>query len=347
MALELTSEQKELRDSLRGLLTKRTDTLWPALVSLGVCEIPFPERWGGAGYGAKEIMVVMTELGRSLAGVPYLSSVAAAGSVLIEGATDSVCAQHVPGMASGSVTAALVAGYPLTTSGISALADGDDLVLSGRQDFVIDGTTADLLVIVASGPDGLELAVVSGDAPGVSRTPLEALDFTRELARVELDGVRARRAGGKNLLFGLARAQTLLLASVAAEQVGAARACLEMSVEYAKTRQQFGRAIGSFQSIKHRLADMLIAIELAEAAVLDAANAAEDRRQDEFVNAVATARVLASRASVFAAEESIQVHGGIGFTWEHPLHRYFRRAKNNELMFGSIESHLEVLATSL
>jgi alkylation response protein AidB-like acyl-CoA dehydrogenase len=120
-----------------------------------------------------------------------------------------------------------------------------------------------------------------------------------------------------------------------------------MSADYAKTRHQFGRAIGSFQAIKHRLSDMSIAIELAEAAVLDAADAATDRDTAAFVTAVSTARVLATTAAVFAAEESIQIHGGIGFTWEHPLHTYFRRAKTNELLFGTVESHLEAVAGGL
>jgi alkylation response protein AidB-like acyl-CoA dehydrogenase len=128
--------------------------------------------------------------------------------------------------------------------------------------------------------------------------------------------------------------------------VGAAEACLEMSVEYAKGREQFGRPIGSFQSIKHRLTDMLVALELAHAAVLDAANA-DERPTDELATAASIAHVLASEAFTYAAEESIQIHGGIGFTWEHPLHRYFRRAKSDTLLFGSTETHHEVIAASV
>ncbi|MBY6411463.1 acyl-CoA dehydrogenase family protein [Rhodococcus sp. BP-252] len=346
MTLDMTVEQNEIRDSLRGVLARPGDA-WASLVNLGMTEIPFPESMGGAGYGAKDLSVVTAELGRAMTVAPYLSSIVLAGSTLLECATDDACAEYVPAIAAGSTTAALVTGYPFSVSNIDAHANGRQLTLNGRQDFVVDGAEADLLVVVANGQAGPELAVVDGTAPGVTRTPMEALDFTRALTRVEFADVEASRVGGSDLRSGLERAQALALAAVASEQVGAARACLDMSVDYAKTRQQFGRPIGSFQSIKHRLSDMSIAIELAEAAVLDAADAATDRDTAAFVTAVSTARVLATTASVFAAEESIQIHGGIGFTWEHPLHTYFRRAKTNELLFGTVESHLEVVASGL
>ncbi|SNT46845.1 acyl-CoA dehydrogenase family protein [Rhodococcoides kyotonense] len=346
MTLETTAEQNEIRDSLRGVLARSGDA-WGSLVDLGMTEIPFPESVGGAGYGAKDLSVVIAELGRAMTTAPYLSSVVLAGSTLVQCASERALAQHVPAIASGSKTAALVAGYPFGASGIDARADGEELTLNGRQDVVVDGADADVLVVVARGPDGPELAVIDGRAAGVAREPLEALDFTRPLAAVELRDVRAARAGRDDLAQRLERAQAVAVVAVASEQVGAARACLEMSVEYAKARKQFGRAIGSFQSIKHRLSDMSIAIELAEAAVLDAANAADDRDTAQLCTAASMARVLASRASVFAAEEAIQIHGGIGFTWEHPLHTYFRRAKSNELLFGTVESHLEAVAAAL
>jgi alkylation response protein AidB-like acyl-CoA dehydrogenase len=188
--------------------------------------------------------------------------------------------------------------------------------------------------------------VISADAPGLTRTRRESLDSTRELAQVAFEDAAGQLVGAEHLAAALAKARAMGATALAAEQVGAARACLEMSVEYAKTRQQFGRAIGSFQSIKHRLTDMLVSIELAEAAVLDAAGA-DSRSDAEFILAAAMARVLASRAATFAAEESIQIHGGIGFTWEHPLHHYFRRAKTSELLFGEPSVQLEVVAAAL
>ncbi|MGB3771950.1 MAG: acyl-CoA dehydrogenase family protein [Rhodococcus sp. (in: high G+C Gram-positive bacteria)] len=349
MALELTVEQRDLQSSLRSSLA-RTGTgedVHPALLEMGLTEIPFPERFGGAGYTLKDTVVVMTELGRSLGSAPYLSSIVLAGLTVLHAGSSAACSQHLPAIAEGSATAALVTGFPFAASPITAMAGPDDtLILDGAQETVVDGAEADLLVVVAIGPDGPELAVIDGAADGVGRTPREPLDFTRGLARIEFSAAVAHRITGDDVVTGLATAQAAAITALAAEQVGAARACLDMSVDYAKTRHQFGRAIGSFQSIKHRLTDMLIAIELAEAAVLDAAGA-DERGTGEFVLAAATARVLASRAATFAAEESVQIHGGIGFTWEHPLHRYFRRAKTSELLFGATTVHAETVAAAL
>lgn len=349
MALELTVEQQDLADSLRSSLA-RTDAgenVWAALLEMGLTEVPFPERFGGAGFTLKDTTVVMSELGRSLGAAPYFPSVILAGFTLLYAGTDAICSQHLPAIADGSSIAALVAGFPFASSPITATAAVDDtIILDGAAEAVIAGADADLLVVVATGPDGLDLAVIPGDAGGVIRTRRESLDFTRELARVEFSGALAHRVAGTDLAAGLEKAQAAVITALAAEQVGSARACLEMSVEYAKTRHQFGRAIGSFQAIKHRLTDMLVAIELAEAAVLDAAGA-DERSSSEFIVAAATARVLASRAATFAAEESVQVHGGIGFTWEHPLHKYFRRAKTSELLFGNTTVHAETVAAAL
>ncbi|MDV7133346.1 acyl-CoA dehydrogenase family protein [Williamsia muralis] len=349
MPLELTVEQRDLESSLRSSLARTAagDNVWGSLLEMGLTEVPFPENYGGAGFTLKDTAVVMAELGRSLGAGPYFSSVILAGFTLLHAGSDAAKKQHLPTIADGSVTAALVTGYPFASTSITA-SGGDDntIVLDGGQEAVVAGADADLLVVVAEGPSGPELAVIGGDAAGVTRTARESLDFTRPLARIEFTGASAQRVGGNHLVAGLDRAQAIAITALAAEQVGAARACLEMSVDYAKTRQQFGRAIGSFQSIKHRLTDMLVAIELAEAAVLDAADA-DSRSSGELFVAAATARVLASRAATFAAEESVQIHGGIGFTWEHPLHRYFRRAKTSELLLGNTAVHAETVAAAL
>ena len=349
MTLELTVEQRDLEDSLRGSLAKTApgDNVWDSLCEMGLTEIPFPESYGGAGFTLKDTAVVMSELGRSLGSSPYFPSVVLAGLTLLHAGSETACAQHLPSIAGGTSVAALVTGHPFESSDVTAVDDGHDvLVLDGAQEAVIAGASADLLVVIAGGPDGPELVVVDAEAPGITRTVRESLDLTRELARIEFEGVRAQRAGRGDLSDRLARAQATSITALAAEQVGAARACLEKSVAYATERQQFGRAIGSFQAIKHRLTDMLVAIELAEAAVLDAAGA-DTRSDSEFIVAAATARVLASRAATYAAEESIQVHGGIGFTWEHPLHHYFRRAKTSELLFGDTRVHAETVGRAL
>lgn len=349
MALELTVEQQDLADSLRSSLarTEAGADIRDSLLQMGLTEIPFPERFGGAGYTLKDTVVVMSELGRSLGSAPYFPSVVLAGFTLLHAGTDAACSQHLPGIADGTTTAALVTGFPFAKSPIIAAADVDNtVVLDGVQEAVIAGADAELLVVVATGANGPELAIIPAEASGVIRTRRETLDFTRELSCIEFRGALAQRVGAVDIAAGLEKAQAAALTALAAEQVGAARACLEMSVEYAKTRQQFGRAIGSFQAIKHRLTDMLVAIELAEAAVLDAGGA-DSRSPAEFVVAAATARILASRAATFAAEESVQIHGGIGFTWEHPLHKYFRRAKTSELLFGNITVHTETVAAAL
>ncbi|OZF53217.1 acyl-CoA dehydrogenase family protein [Rhodococcus sp. 14-1411-2a] len=349
MRLELSEEQQDLGSSLRASLSRTAAgrDVWPALLEMGLTEIPFPEHVGGAGFTLKDTVVVMSELGRSLGSAPYFSSVILAGLTLLHAGSDAACAQYLPPIADGSATAALVTGFPFGTSLVTArVQDSDTVVLDGAQESVVDGSDADVLLVVANGSDGPHLAAIDAHAEGVIRTRRETLDFTRGLARVEFSGALAHRITGTDLSAGLDTAQAVAITALAAEQVGAARACLEMSVDYAKTRRQFGRAIGSFQAIKHRLTDMSIAIELAEAAVLDAAGA-DTRRGPEFSVAAATARVLASRAATFAAEESIQIHGGIGFTWEHPLHRYFRRAKTSELLFGSTTLHVEAVAAAL
>jgi len=350
MALELTQEQEQLRDSVRAYLTKNADARqapWEGLIGLGLTEIPFPERFSGAGCTLKDTSVVMHELGRTISDAPYFSSVCLAGLTLSECASDAGRAAHLPAIATGKCTATLVAGYPYSDTPITATPSGDSrLILRGTQEFVVNGDSAHLLVVVARGENGLELAVIDGAAPGVVRTPLESLDTTRPLTRIEFADAHAQGVGGANLHATLLRAQASALVALASEQVGAAEACLEMSVEYAKAREQFGRPIGSFQSIKHRLTDMLVALELAHAAVLDAANA-DERPTDELATAASIAHVLASEAFTYAAEESIQIHGGIGFTWEHPLHRYFRRAKSDTLLFGSTETHHEVIAASV
>ncbi|REE71396.1 alkylation response protein AidB-like acyl-CoA dehydrogenase [Rhodococcus wratislaviensis] len=350
MALELTHEQEQLRDSVRAFLTKNADTeqaLWEGLTGLGLTEIPFPERFGGAGCTLKDTSVVMHELGRTISNAPFFSSVCLAGLTLSECSSDTGRATHLPAIATGERIATLVAGYPYSDTPITANVTGNSqLILRGTREFVVDGANADLLVVVARGEKGLELAVIDGTTPGVVRTPLESLDTTRPLTRIEFFDAHAQAVGNPNLAATLPRAQASALVALASEQVGAAEACLEMSVEYAKNREQFGRPIGSFQSIKHRLTDILVALELAHAAVLDAANA-DDRPTDELATAASIAHVLASEAFTFAAEESIQIHGGIGFTWEHPLHRYFRRAKSDSLLFGSTETHHEVIAASV
>ncbi|MET3862605.1 alkylation response protein AidB-like acyl-CoA dehydrogenase [Dietzia sp. 2505] len=348
MALELTVEQADLRDALRRALagTGPGDDVSGLVGQMGLLEIPIPEQYGGAGYGLKDVAVVMGELGRTLGRAPFLPSAVRAGWALALAGSPDSRARYLPGIAAGTSLAALVTGPRFADSGVTAVRTGDTLTLSGSQPAVIGAEECDLLVVVAVGREGPELAVIEADADGVALHPRESLDLTRSLTTVDFDGAQASAVGGPGVREGLERVEAFCLTALAAEEVGAARRCLELSVDHCSSREQFGRVIGSFQAIKHRLVDMYVAVELAEAAVLDAAGS-DDLPTAELAVAAATAQVLASRAAVYAAEESIQVHGGIGFTWEHPLHHYFRRAKTDQLILGDIPVHAETVAAAL
>jgi alkylation response protein AidB-like acyl-CoA dehydrogenase len=211
---------------------------------------------------------------------------------------------------------------------------GGGWALTGKKNFVLDGTIADLVLVVARSTAGPSLFAVDREAPGLRAEPMTTLDPTRPMATLTFDQVPAVLVGAEGQ-GGRLMSQVLDLACVAlaAEQAGGARRCLQMSAGYARTRFQFGRAIGSFQAVKHKCADMLVRVELAEATAREAARMA-DEAAPEFGVAAATAHICCSQAYLFAATENIQVHGGIGFTWEHPAHLYFRRAKTSELLFG-------------
>ncbi|MFE0750566.1 acyl-CoA dehydrogenase family protein [Gordonia sp. NPDC058843] len=349
MPIELTVEQRDLQAALTDAWSDHAPAhdLWPSIRELGLTEIPFPEELGGAGYGLKDASVVMVAHGRCLGASPYLSSVIMAGLTLLHAADEEGRRAHLPAIVSGDRRAALVCGSAIGSSSIDAeLTEAGTLLLNGRQNVVLDAASADVLVVVAHTASGVELGVVDSGAAGVSREVRESLDLTREFASVEFAGAEAVRVSDSRLEDRLGRVRSLLMIALAAEQVGIARQCLEMTVDYAKTRQQFGRTIGSFQALKHRLVDMLVATELAEATVLAAADA--DRFDDaELAERAASARVLASRAAMFAAEEAIQIHGGIGFTFEHPLHHHFRRAKTDQLLFQDTEVHVDAVARAV
>jgi alkylation response protein AidB-like acyl-CoA dehydrogenase len=374
------AELAELRDSVRALLTAKAgeqhvrsametergydEALWTQMAGqLGLPGLALPEEYGGDGFGFVELQVVLEEMGRFLVPGPFLPSVVlAAGALLATG--DEVAAQaYVPGIASGKTTAALAvaeaagqwsfgkmsaSARPVkgdSEGGMARRAGGGGWLVTGRKQFVLSGTTADLLVVAAHTEQGPSFFAVQGDAPGLTRTALRTLDLTRPMATLDLDQVPAALIGtagaaGPVLETVLDRAMTAL----AAEQTGAARACLEASAAYARERVQFGRPIGSFQAVKHKCADMLVKVELAQAAATEAAQAAAGVPDaPPLPVAAAVAHAVCSENFMFVAMENIQVHGGIGFTWEHPAHLYFRRAKASQLMFGGPGVYFEHL----
>ncbi|EAQ00607.1 putative acyl-CoA dehydrogenase family protein [Janibacter sp. HTCC2649] len=348
-------EREDLRRSLRDLLSALADAparqaaiesehghdpeLWRRLAELGALSLSLPETVGGAGFGAVEQSVVLEELGRTLAPTPFLGTVVLAGTAL-EASGDERAHEYLTGIAEGDTLAALAlaeADGAWRTSGFATRAeDGPGgWRLSGAKSLVVDGAVADLLVVAAETPAGPTLFVITSD-DGVTRQPLRTLDLTRRMASVTFDGTPGTVIGelGKAGEV-LERVLDAVMVALAAEQVGSARACLEASVAYAKDRVQFGRQIGSFQAVKHRCADMFVRVQLAGAAAQEAAHAAdgESGRGPADV-AAAVAHSVCSEAAMMTATENIHVHGGIGFTWEHSAHLYFRRAKSSQLLLG-------------
>jgi alkylation response protein AidB-like acyl-CoA dehydrogenase len=271
---------------------------------------------------------------------------------LLTSGDESAKADLLPGIASGETIATLAftedsGRWDIGGVTLAASASGDDWTLNGHKSFVLDGHVADLILVVAKTDAGVSLFSVAGDAEGLSRTPLATMDQTRKQARLEFDGTPARLIGTDGGAEpGLSKTLDLAAVALAAEQVGGAQRCLDMSVEYAKLRMQFGRPIGGFQAIKHMCADMLLEVESARSAAYYAAWTVADD-SDELPLVASLAKAYCSEAYFRAAADNIQIHGGIGFTWEHDAHLYYRRAKSSELMLGTPSEHREIAATYL
>jgi alkylation response protein AidB-like acyl-CoA dehydrogenase len=317
---------------------------------LGVAGLLVPENLGGSGAGMAELSVVFEESGRALWCAPLLSTTALATSAVLCAADAAVQAELLPALAEGTVVAALAwNGVRPSPGSLRAHRHGEQWVLDGTSGYVVDGGTADQLLVCASVGDRLDLFLVGSDGGrpvgGLHRRSLTTMDSTRRLAELSFDTTPAPQIATDirtNLNKAMDRAEVLL----AAEQLGGATRALEMAVEYAKTRIQFGRPIGSFQAISHKLAEMLMAVELARASVERAVEAA-DHEPALLPVAVSHARAVASDTYVKVATDNIQVHGGIGFTWDHPAHLYLKRAKGSQLLLGSPKWHRSRLADLL
>jgi alkylation response protein AidB-like acyl-CoA dehydrogenase len=366
MNFAFSEEQEELRRSVRRFLEDKSSesevrrlmetedgydpAVWSQMAQqLGLQGLAIPEEYGGSGYTYVELTVVLEEMGRALLCAPYFSTVALAANALLASGDDNAKKEYLPSIASGDTIATLAFtedsgrwDEPGITMEASR-ADGG-YRLNGHKMFVIDGHSANLIIVAARLDGNVVLAAVDGSAPGLTRRSLSTMDQTRKQARLEFADVPARPIGGAADGWAVLN-KTLDLAAVAlaAEQVGGAQKVLEMAVEYAKVRVQFGRPIGSFQAIKHKCADMLLEVESAKSAAYYAGwAAAEDN--DELPVVASLAKAYCSDAYFHATAENIQIHGGIGFTWEHPAHLYFKRAKSSELMLGDPTYHRELLA---
>ncbi|GAA2454456.1 acyl-CoA dehydrogenase family protein [Actinomadura vinacea] len=347
------AEVRRLMDTDRG----HDPAVWRRMAGeLGLTGLGVPEEHGGSGGGFREIAVVLEEMGRALMCAPYLSTVVLAAGALLHSADEDAQAAYLPGIAAGETTATLALAEGDARwddpAGVSTAATrtGSGWELTGKKLFVLDGLSADLVLVAARtgpAPEDLGLFAVEGGAPGLVRAAMTTLDPTRKQARLELGGVPARLVGPADGAWPLIR-KVLDLAAVglACEQTAGAERVLEMAVEYAKTRHQFARPIGSFQAIKHRCADMALGIDAARSAAAYAVWAASGGPA-ELPVAAAMAKATCSEAFVFAAAENVQVHGGIGFTWEHPAHLYFRRAKSGALLFGDPAHHRDRLVGHL
>jgi alkylation response protein AidB-like acyl-CoA dehydrogenase len=367
MRFSFSDEQEQFRASLRRFLTERSPptavrramatsmgydpALWQRLnADLGLAGLHLPEAVGGAGFGCQELGIVMEEMGRALCCAPYFASAVLATEALRHGATPSEQAEFLPALASGTTTATLAwmeTGDRWNLDGIALTAQPatDGYVLEGVKRYVVDGHSADLIIVAAREPGkasrDIALFLVAGTSAGLTRRALRTIDETRKLAELEFRAVPARRVGlpGSGAA-ALDRTFEYAAVALAHEMIGAAQALLESTVDYAKLRMQFGRPIGSFQAIKHKCAELLLEVELAKAAVYYAA-AAQDEGDAMAVAFASQAKAMASEACLNTAREAIQIHGGIGFTWDHDTHLWFKRAQSAALLLGDAAWHRE------
>jgi len=367
-------EQEALREQARAFLAQHSSSeavrramesepghdpdTWKRIGSeLGWPGVIVPEAYGGIGLAFTDLVALLEPMGEALLCSPFFASVCLGANALLVAGNESQRAQHLAGIAEGRVSATLAfAGPDGASAGIRAEAAPDGgAVLAGGEHHVLDGHVADLVVVTAreaegEGTDGLSLFLVSGDAEGLTRRVLPTLDQTRRRAELRLEGVRvpAEARLGEPGAAGPALRKILDRACVAlaAEQVGTAQRCLDLAVAHAKERVQFGRPIGSFQAIKHKCADMMLLVESARSAAYYAGCIAADDT-DELPAVASLAKAYASDAAFHCAGEALQIHGGVGFTWEYDVHLHLKRAQGDREMLGSPDFHRERVAREI
>lgn len=370
MQFSFTEEQEEFRSILRRFLEDKSPTtevrrlmetdegydpeVWRQICQdLGLTAVHIPEAYGGQGFGFVELGIVVEEMGRALLCAPYFASTVLAATAILNAGTEEQKQTLLPDIASGETIATLAYTEDNGVSGtdgveLTATASGDGFTLDGHKSFVLDGHTAGLIVVLArkpgsSGDDGLSLFAVKGDAAGLDRTLLQTLDPTRKQARLTFKNVEAQLIGDEGAAAApMAKTLDQATACLANEMVGGAERLRESALEYSQLRVQFGRAIGSFQALKHRSADMLLEVEMAKSAAYYATAAADDDAEN-LAPAVSLAKAAAADAYMQAAITTVQMHGGIGFTWDNDTHLWFKRAKSSEVFLGTANEHRERL----
>ena len=329
-----------------------TPALWTKLAEQGWLGLIYPEAHGGMGLGLVDLVVLMEEMGRAVLPGPYHSSVLLGGSAILEAGSEAQKKEWLPAIASGDTRVTLAWMEPSATLGpdgitLSAVERGAGYALSGTKLFVPDAHTADAIVVAARSGAGVSLFLVPAKTAGLRVALLPTMDETRKLCEVTLENV----AVGRDALLGaagqgwapLSRVLDRATVALCAEMCGGAQKVLDMTVDYAKIRQAFGRPIGSYQGVKHKAADMLVDVENSKSITYYAAWAL-DEQASEAPLAVSMAKAYVSDAYRKVSAAGIQLHGGIGFTWEHDLHLYFKRAKGSEFAFGDATYHRERVA---
>ncbi len=370
MKFSFSNEQEQFRTMLRRFLSEKSppaevrrlmatdagferDTWRKLNADMGLSAVHIPEAYGGQGFGFVELAIVLEEMGRALLCGPYFSSVVLAANAVLNAGTEDQKQALLPGIAAGETVAALAfteENGRWDSSGVTMTAtpSGGSYRLDGVKSFVLDGHTADLIVVLArqpgrSGDEGLSFFTVRGDAKGLERRLLKSVDATRKLAMLKFNGVQAELLGEAGAAAApFARTLDQAAVCLANEMVGGADRLRQSALEYVMMRMQFGRPIASFQAIKHKCADMLVEVELAKSAAYYAAEALAEGAAD--LPAIASlAKACAADAFMQTARETIQLHGGIGFTWDNDTHLWFKRAKSSEVFLGSPTYHRELL----
>jgi alkylation response protein AidB-like acyl-CoA dehydrogenase len=363
MALVRTADQRLIAETARSFLEGEAGSLprrrvleggtgfdaelWERLVDeLGWAGAAIPEDSLGGGLGWSDLAVLMEETGRELVQVPFFTTAGLCAPLIQAAATAAQAAKLLPQFVAGAKAAACLTGPSgkAASAGISVTVQTDGR-LDGRADYVAFGHVADLLVVAAKGPgEGTSLAVIDASAPGVAIERVTSLDETRPYSVVRFDSAQAEILGAPGQSdAALRRGLAIAAAMLAAEQVGAAEKILEITRDYVVQRVQFGRPVGAFQAVKHRMADMALWVETARSAAAYAAQACDDPDAD-LAAAAAIARVHCTRALERCAADAIQLHGGIGFTWEHDAHLYFKRARSSATLLGDIAHHQDAVA---
>jgi alkylation response protein AidB-like acyl-CoA dehydrogenase len=362
MDFAFSSDQQLLKNSARAFLDEHCksafvrrmmddpvghdDGMWKELAQLGWLGLPLPDEYGGAGLGLVETAIVVEEMGRVAYPGPYFATVVLAGSALAGAGDGAQKERWLTAIASGQARATLALQEEQLDWGSDAVTtraerSGREYLLTGVKRFVPWAHVADALLIPARSPEGVSLFLVEASAPGLQLSPLTGIDLATRWSEVRLAGTPATPVGeagqAASTLDAVLRRAAV---AAAAEMLGAARKCLDLSVEYAKVREQFGQPIGSFQAIRHKCAEMLLEVENSHAATYYAAWA-QDAGAEDAELAASVAKAYVGDAARRVSGEAIQVHGGIGFTWEYDLHLYFKRAKSLEGLYGDSDWHRE------